>query len=492
MQTAAMTNRFLTGCSSKVELADPEIVVSHSELLRHLVASHLAQTVHSQELFVRLTNELIRFAEQAYVMRDVEALDDVSHTLMNLPVDAARQIGRYYYSLAIYRRGQRDEADALLEKIADEGPITYRARAIQTLGANHHASGQLDEALRFQLEVLRVASDENAHGLQPTLMAGFEISIIKSLEGDHRGAMSGLRSLSPLVDLVARQKPFYFYLYCSELAIELGELGHIAEAHAALNVALASPYAPAYPNWAETRQELEAKRTSATPSVVAINHAPKPDPSVQGEPQRQPEPVGSVAFSWPARKEDPFQGSIIPIVAAAALNRLGITLLILYCLGKCVRTRGPPALSQGAFRSISRSKAESAQEKARAEQNQFSTQEYCAKSCRLIDAISICVSLCRNCRSRAPLLRRDGASDAGSVNRLITTSNLPCCKADDRHDSYRCLIHRRKVTPRSQFAPFQKIWTSRRDGLPTLAARVRVEGTSVEPTRVRVQEDTYD
>jgi hypothetical protein len=133
MQTAANTNRFLTGSSSKVGLADSEIVVSRSALLRCFLAGYLARTVHSQELFVKLTNQLIRFAEQAYFIRDVETLDEVSQILLNLPVETARQVGLYYQALAIYRKGQIDEADALLERIANEGPITYRARAIQTL-----------------------------------------------------------------------------------------------------------------------------------------------------------------------------------------------------------------------------------------------------------------------------------------------------------------------------------------------------------------------
>src|SRR5438552_3510600 len=138
MQAAAMTSRFLTGCSSKVVLADSEIVVSRGGFLQHIVANRLAQTVRSQELFVKLTNELIRFAEQAFIMRDLGKLEEVSQVLMNLPGDVARQIGSYYYALSINRKGQRDEAEALLEAIADDGPITYRARAIQTLGANYH------------------------------------------------------------------------------------------------------------------------------------------------------------------------------------------------------------------------------------------------------------------------------------------------------------------------------------------------------------------
>jgi len=347
MQAAAITSRFLTGCSSKVELADSEIVVSSNGLLRHVVASHLAQTVHSQELFVNLTNALIRFAEQAYTLRDVNALQEASRVLMNLPVNAARQIGIYYYALAIKRKGRRDEAEAVLETVADSAPTTYRARAIQTLGAGRHYNGQLDEALRFQLEALRVASDRNAHGLQTTLLARWEISIIKSLEGDHKGGLSDLESLSPLVNLVAKQNPFYYYAYCNALAVGLGELDRIAEAKAACRIALAYPFASAYPEWAETRQELEGKRTSATPSIVAINRAPEAEaePSPQAEPQRKPRRSRLRLSKWLAAENTFLQRPSIKTAAITTIAGDQMTQSILDRMLICNRPRAPTALS---------------------------------------------------------------------------------------------------------------------------------------------------
>ncbi|MEK6321551.1 MAG: tetratricopeptide repeat protein [Acidobacteriota bacterium] len=340
MQTAAMTSRFLIGYSSKAGFADSEIVVSHGGLIQHIVVSHLAQTACSQDAFLKLTNALIQFAEQAYTLRDLDALEEASRVLMNLPIDGARQVGLYYHALAINRNGQRDEAETLLETVADNAPFTYRARAIQTLGANHHDKGHLDEALRFQLEALRLASDRNASGLQSTVLARWEISIIKSVDGDHKGALSDLKSLSPLVNQVAKQKPFYFYAYCNALAIELGELGHIEEAEGTCEIALACPFASAYPEWAETRQELDAKRTSATPSVVAINRAQEAEPSPQVEPQRQPEPTRALTFSCPASDKDSSQRSIVPIPATAtiALNAISILVRVLICIGP----RAPP------------------------------------------------------------------------------------------------------------------------------------------------------
>jgi tetratricopeptide (TPR) repeat protein len=203
---------------------------------------------------------------------------------MNLPIAEARQIGRYYQAIAISRIGKTDEALLLLEAVADRVPLAYRARAIQTLGSIYHRQGRLDEALRLYPEALLAASPQNGRDLLTTLIVHMERSCIKGEMGDHRRALTDYESLSPLVQIVGQQRPFYFYVYHNELAIELAELGRITEAEAALSIALASPFAPAYPEWTETRQEIAAKRQSATPSVVAINRAREAAPSPKAKP----------------------------------------------------------------------------------------------------------------------------------------------------------------------------------------------------------------
>lgn len=343
MQTAAVTSRLFIGDSSEAGFADPEIVVSYGGLIQHIITSHLVQAVHSREACYRLNNALIHFAERAYTLRDIDALEEISSVLLKLPLDAARIVGLYYHALASQRKGQINEAKPLFETVVDSAPITYRARALQSLGINHHTRYQLDEALRFQLEALRMASDRNAHGLQTTLLAHLEISHVKSDTGDHKGALAILESISPLVQIVSRQNPLYFYFYHNELAVEFGELNRIAEAEAASAIALASPFAPAYPEWAETRRELEMKRASATPSVVAIHRTSEVIPAPRMQPQPCQKPDRMVAFCWLRTKQTSIQiASVATARFRAAANGRTIP-NTLDRLGRCIRSRGPPA-----------------------------------------------------------------------------------------------------------------------------------------------------
>lgn len=342
-----MTSRFLIGYSSKAGFADSETVVTHGGLLQHIVVSHLAQTVHSPVAFLKLTNSLIHLAEHAYMLRDLDALQEVSKVLMNLPIAGSRQTGLYYHALALNRKGQRDEAEALIETVADDAPITYRARAIQTLGGINRDAGQLDEASRFQLEALRVAPNKNAHGLQTALMAQLEISHVKSDTGDHEGALAILESLSPLVQVVGRKNPLYFYFYHNELAVEFAELGRLAEAEAASAIALGSPFAHAYPEWSATREEIAAKRDSASPSVVAINRATEAGASRQVQPEHEAVRVSSLGVNSPERslaRKDCLQRSLIAIAPQRVIAQIGITKSILERVLCRIAPRAPPTL----------------------------------------------------------------------------------------------------------------------------------------------------
>jgi tetratricopeptide (TPR) repeat protein len=327
--------------SSFAEFAEPPTAIGHGVLCQRLIALGLLRATQSRQAFRELATNLIRIAEHSIGLRDMQTLAQVAEILVNFPLQDARQAGSYYYALVMKRKGQTDEAQTLLEQIAESPTDSYRARAMQTLGVMHHEHSELDEAGRFYLEAIRVGEE---HDLITAISPRLTISALKSMEGDHRGALADLENLLPLMQLVARQVPFYFYVYHADLAYELGEVGRVAEAEVVCAIALASPFASAYPEWSETRDEIAANRVSATPSVIAVNRAPEAAPAPHAEPEQKPQAVGMLAlFSWPARKKTFLQRASNTIVVTAAIPGDEITRSILDRVLISTGPRAPPA-----------------------------------------------------------------------------------------------------------------------------------------------------
>jgi tetratricopeptide (TPR) repeat protein len=345
MHRTANTSRFLIDSSLIRGLSDFRLETSQSGAIRRIILSLLAQSTNSRQAFVDLTNNLIRAAEYAYCLRNMDTVQEIGEILISLPLTSARQIGQFYQALTFKRRGKISEAQFLFEAVADKGPLSNRARAIQALGALHYDIGQSDEALRFQLEALRAASDKGAQSLLVTLQARFEISHIRSDLGDHQGALDLLETLSPIARILVKQNPFYFYLHNNELAVELGELGRISEAKAACEIAIASPYAQAYPEWAETAQDLDAKLISASRSVVALDRAPEAAASPDAQPRREAKTARAPALKWLEHEGEvsisiTFALAVTPVMAQCATAERATEFL---CYSS--QPRAPPAVA---------------------------------------------------------------------------------------------------------------------------------------------------
>lgn len=345
MHRAAKTSRFLINSSSSREFAGSESVISRIGSIQHVVGRLIARPVNSCQVLNAVTQRLTRFAEHAYSLRDMNALQEASLVLMKLPIADAHQVGQYYQALTLKRKGETEESQSLLEAIADSGPLAYRARAIQTLGALHHDKGLPAEALRFHLEARRVASSEARHDWLTTLLIQLEISHVQGDIGDHRRALNTLEELSPLVRIVAQQHPLYYYFYHNELAVEFRELGLITEAEAACAVALASPFASAYPEWSETRDEIAAERIAATPSAVAVTRASEaiPSPRVKREPT--PKSIVGHIILWPFCKDTLLQRASKTIAVVPAIFHDGMIQRIRDWMLSCFAPRAPPLLS---------------------------------------------------------------------------------------------------------------------------------------------------
>jgi tetratricopeptide (TPR) repeat protein len=343
MNKAARTSRFFIGFTSERELVDSKITARLTKLLQVATVGELNHRANSRELLNDVSQAVIQLAEHSFSVRNIDSLREASLVLQGLPIAEARRIGQYYQALALRRSGKIDESLPLLETIADSAPIAYRARALQTLGAICHVQGKIEEALRLYPEAKRAASIENGRDLLTTLLVSEEIACIKSEMGDHRGALADYENLSPLVRIVSRKNPLYFYLYHNELAVEYAELGRLAEAEAACAIALASPYSHAYPEWSATRDEIGAKRRSASPSIVAV-HLPQAEPATHAKPRHKIKPSRVLIPDRSLHCQDLFQRSTfqVPAKTTIVLNAVSILDRMLVCIA----ARAPPRATE--------------------------------------------------------------------------------------------------------------------------------------------------
>jgi hypothetical protein len=96
------------------------------------------------------------------------------------------------------------------------------------------------------------------------------IAVISSEDGNHRDALGLLESLFALALHARSSQPHVYYDYMNSLAVELCEVGRLEEARNISQIVLASPFAPAYPEWRDTSNEIALRGRRASRSVVAF------------------------------------------------------------------------------------------------------------------------------------------------------------------------------------------------------------------------------
>ena len=273
MQTAATNSLVLTDLSSLKRFADSKTAISYGGFYQELI-SQLAKGVYSNQVLHDLGEMLVVVAEHAYGFRQIDAIERVSQILMNSPVPRQyKAVGRYYRALYIQRFGLGDveRAVGLLERVAETAPPRYRVRAMISLAANSRCQRDNQSALSLYSEAARFASCSNIYDAYAAIHTQKMAAVIGSEDGNHRDALALLESLFPLANAVRSSQPHAYYDYMNSLAVELCEVGRLEEAKNVSQIVLASPFISAYPEWRETREEIELRGWRAPRSEVAFS-----------------------------------------------------------------------------------------------------------------------------------------------------------------------------------------------------------------------------
>jgi tetratricopeptide (TPR) repeat protein len=324
--------KFISSSSSGGFSALQNVSTQHSYYQR-LIYSLLSRSIYTAEGFEYLGRELADIARHANFARQMDAVEQVSQIMLALPISTQlKNVARHYQALCAKQKGDFESTRKLLERVIGEATPQYRARALQVIGATYYEQGKINAALPFY-----VAAGKAAIDCAPMTLAGSQqmIAIVRSIHGDHKRALDDLERLFPLAQAIGKYYPAFYYDFLNSLAVELGEVGRINEARNICQITLASPFAQAYPQWVETHDEIEAKRTCATPSVVAVSVKPEPRPA------RELKPATTLAFIPSAREKAFIQTS--NAIAVTVIAHFKITESILDRVRHSIIPRGPPA-----------------------------------------------------------------------------------------------------------------------------------------------------
>jgi tetratricopeptide (TPR) repeat protein len=272
MHMAANNNLILTDFLSFTRVGEREKLFSHGGLYQE-IARTVVRGFHTNQAIADFAGKLASVADHAYGTRQFDIVGYVSRLFLMLsPSRQLESAGQYYLALSLNRGTSVDTARAcsLFERVADNGSPQYRARAILALGGKFFRAGDYQTSMSFYREVTR--SLERDHVFDPaTLCVASRMSaVIRSLKGDHQGAIADLEGLLPLARIAGSQQPHTYYDYLNTLAVELSEVGRLEQARRASQIALASTYASAYHEWHETLDEINSKTRPPSRSMVGV------------------------------------------------------------------------------------------------------------------------------------------------------------------------------------------------------------------------------
>jgi tetratricopeptide (TPR) repeat protein len=198
-----------------------------------------------------LGKRIIKRIELAHAFRQTEQVRELARILINIPIKEYQLIAQYY--LVWCKCREYEYPAATLESIIEQTQ-TYKTKALFSRGAIEWYKGKNETALYFYKEALRTSPTISEH-----IDLSRTIAVLKATEGFHKSAMRDLENLEPLIRYA---EPRLYYDFLNSYAIELAEAGRKQEARNISRIVLASPFAPAYPEWQDTAEDLKPANRS--------------------------------------------------------------------------------------------------------------------------------------------------------------------------------------------------------------------------------------
>jgi tetratricopeptide (TPR) repeat protein len=225
-------------------------------------------SVRSQEQLDSVARRLVAVARDARILREPELRERACELVLALDVSPKLHVvAKWYQGLGEPGRVRDHDANRkIIARAADNCGNEYLPQILLVTGRSYHSEDKHGEALSYYIEVGKAAG----YDILSATQALWNVAVLDSERGDSRGALRRFEGLFTVVKALSHRYPTLYANYLNNLAALLAENGRTLESRCAINVALASPFAPRFPEWRETQKEIEQ---AATPGSKARSSA---------------------------------------------------------------------------------------------------------------------------------------------------------------------------------------------------------------------------
>lgn len=230
--------------------------MSKATIRRFLMLLSSARDLEREQLY-----QLLEKAERCYCLKDSKGQYEFGKALSVFasPFDL---IGDYYQSVHLHKAGHKQAAIEKVERVRQETKGMYADKALLTLSSMRAFDNDVDEALK-----LRFAASKSQF-LPIHIEAAIGIASILGSQGEHQKAIEHLERVLPLINKLGNV-PLPFDVLNS-YATELAEVGKIELASKVITPVIVSPYAPFYPNWLDTENNIRKSFRSSMVSMPKV------------------------------------------------------------------------------------------------------------------------------------------------------------------------------------------------------------------------------
>jgi hypothetical protein len=249
------------------------------------IAAFYKQLLSGITNYQELGNRILRDIEAPHAFRQVERVRELSRILLNFPVKEYQLIAQYY--LVWCKCRELKLHPEVLQRVVSESR-TYKTKALLSLAGIEGLKGNFDMELYYLNGALKTSPS-----MPDRLQALRGIAVIKAKEGFHN---TSLKDLDNIIPLLRYADPLGHNDILNSYAVELGEAGRKQEARNIIQHVVASPFAPAYPEWQETADELR-EPNRAFISVPQIEYKPVEIEETEDHQASEPkQPAKLIAF----------------------------------------------------------------------------------------------------------------------------------------------------------------------------------------------------